>query len=150
MANGIGLNSLLKSCDKTNMKFRLSAGIMIGKHIIPESISCNSDRTLIHGEIFHSKHAEHGAILYLKKKKMRNNVKLIVIRIDANGKLVNSTPCETCIRRIKEAGIKKVIFVNHEDVLVEEKTNQIKFIPALKKTVSEWFNRVRYNTGYTL
>ena len=146
MTSGIRLDSLLESCDKTDMKFRLSAGIMIGKHIVPQSISCNSDRTLIHGELFHSKHAEHGAILYLKNKKIRNNIKLIVIRIDANGKLVNSTPCEMCIHRIKEAKIKKVIFVNDKDILIEEKVDQIKFIPAIKKGVSQWFNRVRYNS----
>ena len=34
MTSGIRLDSLLKSCDKTDMKFRLSAGIMIGKHIV--------------------------------------------------------------------------------------------------------------------
>ena len=68
MTNGILLNSLFKSCDKTDMKFKLSAGLIIGKHLVPNSISCNSDRTIIHGEIFHSKHAEHGACLYLKNK----------------------------------------------------------------------------------
>jgi deoxycytidylate deaminase len=143
MTNGIVLNSLYKSCDKGDMKFRLSAGIMIGKHIVPKSISCNSDRTLIHGEIFHSKHAEHGAILYLKNKKKRNNIKLILIRIDAFGKLVNSTPCESCIHRIKNVGIKKIIYVNHKHILVEEHIDQIKFIPATKKTVSQWFNKVK-------
>lgn len=145
MTNSIVLNSLYKSCDKTDMKFKLSAGLIIGKHLVPNSISCNSDRTIIHGEIFHSKHAEHGACLYLKNKKKRNNVKLIVIRISALGKLVNSTPCENCIRRIKEVGIKKIIYVNDKDELVEERVSQIKYIPLEKKTVSEWFSSVKYN-----
>ena len=145
MTNGISIGCLLKSCYKGDMKFRLSAGIMIGKHIVPKSISCNSDRTLIHGEIFHSKHAEHGAILYLKNKKKRSNIKLIVIRIDAFGNLANSTPCESCIRRIKDAGIKKVIYVNEKSLLIEEHIDQIKFIPAIKKSVSQWFNKVKYN-----
>ena len=69
---GLSLSPLVQSCAKTDMKFRLSAGIMIGNHIVPKSISCNSDRTIIHGELFYSKHAEHGAILYLKNKKMRS------------------------------------------------------------------------------
>ena len=51
-----------------------------------------------------------------------------------------------CIHRIKEAKIKKVIFVNDKDILIEEKVDQIKFIPAIKKGVSQWFNRVRYNS----
>ena len=145
MTNGIDLESLFKSCNKTDMKFKLSAGLIIGKNIVRESISCNSDRTIIHGEIFHSKHAEHGACLYLKNKKKRSNVKLIVIRISALGKLVNSTPCENCIRRIKEAGIKKIIYVNDKDELVEEKLSQIKYIPLAKKTVSDWFTAVKHN-----
>lgn len=145
MTNGIVLDSLFESCHKTDMKFKLAAGLIIGKNIVRESISCNSDRTIIHGEIFHSKHAEHGACLYLKNKKKRSNVKLIVIRISALGKLVNSTPCENCINRIREAGIKKIIYVNDKDELVEEKLSQIKYIPLAKKTVSEWFTAVKYN-----
>jgi deoxycytidylate deaminase len=141
----IVLNLLYKSCDKADMKFRLSAGIIIGKHLVPKSISCNSDRTLIHGEIFHSKHAEHGAILYLKNKKIRNNIKLIVIRIDSYGNLVNSTPCENCINRIKKAGIKKIIYVNENNILVEKKVEDIKYIHSTKKSVSQWFNSVKYN-----
>lgn len=145
MTNRIGLHSLYKSCGKTDMKFKLSAGIIIGKHLVPDSISCNSTRTLIHGELFYSKHAEHGAVLYLKNKKLRKNIKLIVIRIDSHGNLMNSTPCESCIRRIKQAGIKKVIYVNTEQKLVEERVDQIKFIPLTKKTVLDWFNKVKYN-----
>ena len=144
MTDGILLSSLFTRCEKTNMKFKLSAGIMIGKHLVPNSISCNSDRTLIHGEIFHSKHAEHGAILYLKNKRKRNNIKLIVVRIDAYGELANSTPCENCLNRIKLAGIKKVIYVNENKELVEENVNQIK-ISGTKKTVTDWFNKVKYN-----
>lgn len=145
MTDRIALHSLFNSCEKTDMKFKLSAAIIIGKHLVPESISCNSTRTLIHGELFYSKHAEHGAILYLKNKKIRNNIKLIVIRIDSNSNLLNSTPCETCIRRIREAGIKKVIYVNSDQELVEEKINHIKYIPATKKNVMVWFNKVKYN-----
>jgi len=144
MTNGIILSSLFTSCEKTNMKFKLSAGIIIGKHLVPRSISCNSDRTLIHGEIFHSKHAEHGAILYLKNKRKRNNIKLIVVRIDAFGELANSTPCENCLNRIKNAGIKKVIYVNENKELVEKNVNLIK-ISCTKKTVTDWFNKVKYN-----
>lgn len=143
--NGITLTQLFKSCKKTDMKYKLSAGIMIGKHIVPNSVSCNSDRTFIHGELFHSKHAEHGALLYLKNKKVRKNIKLIVIRIDSSGKLVNSTPCENCIHRIRSAGITKVIYVNENDKLIEEKIEQIKFLPSDKKGVTQWFNRVKYN-----
>ena len=144
MTNGIVLDSLFESCHKTDMKFRLSAGIIIGKHLVPDSISCNSTRTLIHGELFHSKHAEHGAVLYLKNKKIRKNTKLIVVRIDSNGNLVNSTPCESCIRRIKQAGIKKVIYVNEAQELIESRVENIKFIPSTKKSVLDWFNKVKY------
>ena len=145
MTNRIELQSLLYSCQKTDMKFKLSAGIIIGKHLVPKSISCNSTRTLIQGELFYSKHAEHGAILYLRNKKIRNNIKLIVIRVDSNDNLINSTPCESCIRRIKEAGIKKVIYVNANQILVEERVDQIKYVPSTKKTVMDWFKKVKYN-----
>jgi hypothetical protein len=144
MSNRIGLTLLLQSCDKTDMKFKLSAGIIIGKHLVPDSISCNSTRTLIHGELFHSKHAEHGAVLYLKNKKIRKNTKLIVVRLDSDGNLVNSTPCESCIRRIKQAGIKKVIYVNEAQKLIESRVENIKFIPSTKKSVLDWFNKVKY------
>ena len=141
---GLSLYPLVQSCAKTDMKFRLSAGIMIGNHIVTKSISCNSDRTIIHGELSYSKHAEHGAILYLKNKRMRSNIKLIVIRIDAYGNLVNSTPCENCIKRIKDAGIKKVIYVNDKDMLVEERVTHIKTMPP-KKGILEWFHKVKYH-----
>ena len=145
MTNGVELQSLIHSCQKTDMKFKLSAAIIIGKHLVPNSISCNSTRTMIQGELFHSKHAEHGAILYLRNKKIRNNIKLIVIRVDSNNNLTNSTPCESCIRRIKEAGIKKVIYVNANQLLVEERVGQIKYIPSSTKTVLGWFKKVKYN-----
>lgn len=144
MTNRIELNSLFQSCGKTDMKFKLSAGIIIGKHLVPNSISCNSTRTLIDGELVNSKHAEHGAILYLRNKKIRNNIKLIVIRIDSKNNLMNSTPCENCIRRIKNAGIKKVIYVNENHDLVEEKVQHIKKIQS-KKSVMDWFKKVKYN-----
>jgi len=144
MTDRIELHSLLHSCTKTDMKFKLSAGIIIGKHLVPNSISCNSTRTLIQGELANSKHAEHGAILYLRNRKIRNNIKLIVIRVDSNNNLSNSTPCENCIRRIKNAGIKKVIYVNENCDLVEEKVQQIKKVQS-KKTVMDWFKKVKYN-----
>jgi len=143
MTGRISLQLLLDSCEKTDMKFKLSAGIIIGKHLVPESISCNSTRTLIQGELFHSIHAEHGATNYLKRRSKRNNIKLIVIRIDSNDKLINSTPCENCIRRIKEAGIKKVIYVNAKNELVEKKVDQINY-SITKKTVIDWFKKVKY------
>lgn len=145
MSNGITLTQLFKSCKKTDMKYKLSAGIMVGNHIVPNSVSCNSDRTFIHGELFHSKHAEHGALLYLKNKKVKKNIKLIVIRIDSIGRLVNSTPCENCIYRIRNAGITKIIYVNENNVLIEDKINHIKFQPSDKKGVTRWFNSVKYN-----
>jgi deoxycytidylate deaminase len=143
----ISLSLLYTNSDKTDMKFRLSAGIIIGKHLVPASISYNCDRTMIHGEIFYSKHAEHGALLFLKNKRKRNNVKLIVIRKDAFGQLVNSTPCEICINRIKDAGIKKVIYVNDKSELVENKIDNIKYIKSENKIVTQWFKVVsKYNT----
>jgi deoxycytidylate deaminase len=83
-------------------------------------------------------------VLYLKNKKLRKNTKLIVVRIDSVGNLVNSTPCESCIRRIKQAGIKKVIYVNEAQKLIESRVENIKCIPSTKKSVLDWFKKVKF------
>lgn len=58
-----------------------------------------------------SLHAEIGCILGISRKVL-NKGTLYVGRIDAQGKLVMSKPCEMCEAALKHVGIKKIYFTD--------------------------------------
>ena len=57
-----------------------------------------------------SLHAEIGAILKVKNKKILKDCSLFVYRERSDGSISNSMPCETCIRILKSFGISNVFY----------------------------------------
>lgn len=54
-------------------------------------------------------HAELGAILGIDKSQT-NGATLYVVRLDKNGKMKLSKPCEMCYNALRFVGVKKVIY----------------------------------------
>ncbi len=69
-----------------------------------------------------STHAEMSAILSLKNKKANS---ILVIRINKDGQLCDSKPCQYCFNFIENSGIKKIYYSNEYGNIVFIKTNKI-------------------------
>lgn len=83
-----------------------------------------SGKILAIGHNHEHQHAEHSAL----NRAWRSNVEgavLVVVRIRKNGELAMAAPCDVCIRRMKAAGIKAVIYSDVKGDLVELKLNQV-------------------------
>lgn len=80
------------------------------------SKSCNKYGGKILGFDVPSCHAEACCIEKYKRKnyKKYNNINILVLRIDINGNLMDSTPCLLCVNLMKTFGIKKVFYSNKE------------------------------------
>lgn len=66
----------------------------------------------------------------MRNKRKRHKVKkngcdLLVIRIDKNGNLNNSKPCNDCIRMLKEFNINRVYYSNSEGKIICEKVSHM-------------------------
>lgn len=59
-----------------------------------------------------------------KRNNDLSNLTLIVIRYSA-GKFSFSKPCKNCIEKIKEVGIKKVLYSDDDGNFIEEKTRDL-------------------------
>jgi cytidine deaminase len=76
-------------------------------------------------EYMNSMHAERNAIYKLNKIKYRNNIKrinLIVIRINRNGILGESRPCEDCLKMLQISGfiIKHIYYSTKNGTIIRE------------------------------
>lgn len=66
-------------------------------------------------ELVLSKHAEENVLYNFYKRNHRRKIitrklVLVVIRINANGKMIDSKPCSHCLDMMKYYGVKKVIY----------------------------------------
>jgi deoxycytidylate deaminase len=69
-----------------------------------------------------SRHAEEAVLAkYQKLKRRYKRVRLVVIRINALGELVESQPCSHCTELMKTMGIRKVTYSDNEGILRSEK-----------------------------
>lgn len=74
-----------------------------------------------------ARHAEENALeKYRSKIGFRDRkavsprkLRMIVIRINAKGELVNSKPCSNCVKIMKEYGIRKVTYSTPEGMVTE-------------------------------
>ncbi len=69
-----------------------------------------------------STHAEMSAILSLKNKKANS---ILVIRINKEGKLCDSKPCQYCFNFILNSGIQKIYYSNEQGKIICIKTKDI-------------------------
>ncbi len=69
-----------------------------------------------------STHAEMSAILSLKNKKANS---ILVIRINKDGQLCDSKPCQYCFDYIFNSGIQKIYYSNEKGKIICIKTKDI-------------------------
>lgn len=93
----------------------------------------NSVHTCVHSEIdvinklikhLKRKHGKH----YLKYAKKYSLYVVRLIKLHKNAKkysLANSLPCYYCSKKIKEIGLKNIIYSNEDGLLVKTKCNQL-------------------------
>lgn len=84
-----------------------------------------------------SYHAEESAIFkflshrkFYKKNSLKN-LKIVIIRINDNNKLIDSKPCTNCVNKINSLGIKKIIYSTSENSIQNIKINNLVHRPSL-------------------
>jgi len=90
----------------------------------PVIYGINHNRTYVNKKLIYSLHAETDALhRYCKiiHKNTNLNVDVFVVRIDKNNKLKNSYPCNSCIRRLFEIGVKNLYYSNEDGIIVKER-----------------------------
>lgn len=92
------------------------AGLIKSKKLI--SIGVNVIKSNGHISI----HAEEAALLYFNKadRKFLKGMDIIIIRVDKSLTLQNSRPCNSCIDKLREYGIKKAFYsTSNGDIVFE-------------------------------
>jgi len=102
------INEALKQARKSEHRHKIGAVIFSKKSII--SSACNypsrSAKSVTARE--DSLHAEVMAII--RARRNLNNLSMLVVRINAKGKLMMAKPCEYCMSYIEYVGIKTIYF----------------------------------------
>ncbi len=112
------LNQLIKETTNSNMHYKHAAALVYKNQIL--SMSSN---LLINNTI--SLHAESNTI-FKGIKLIGRNLKyldMIVIRINKKQELVNSRPCNACIDKMNEYGIRKVYYSTDNGNIIHEYIN---------------------------
>jgi deoxycytidylate deaminase len=111
------INKLIDYSSYNNLKYKHTAAIISNSKIL--FIKNNQERLCINGQYISSLHAEVNVLYHLIKNIKKNNKKinlstrgldLWVIRVNSNNQLVESKPCNQCIKTIKEYHIGKVYY----------------------------------------
>jgi len=106
------INEALKQARKSEHRHRIGAVIFSKKSII--SSACNypsrsaKSVTAKYLKREDSLHAEVMAII--RARRNLNNLSMLVVRINAKGKLMMAKPCEYCMSYIEYVGIKTIYF----------------------------------------
>ncbi len=56
---------------------------------------------------------------------LRKKIEIVVIRVNKNGELLNSKPCNSCLYYMKLYGVKSVYYSDENGDIIKEKINQI-------------------------
>jgi|SRR3989338_195092 len=100
-----------------------------GKYL---STGHNHDRTVLHGKFCgQTMHAEIHALNNLFGKKnncRRNKINVYVIRETADGRLVNSRPCNNCLDFMKKYHVHKVYYSTDDGTIKVEKLRDMSYI----------------------
>lgn len=57
------------------------------------------------------------------KRKVKRKINILVIRITISGELVNSMPCNMCLKMMKKVGINKVYYSTGTGQIISQKIN---------------------------
>lgn len=94
----------------------------------PVIYGVNHDRSYINKKLIYSFHAETDALhRYCKLIHKNTNLKIdiFVIRIDNQNNLKNSYPCNNCIHKFFEIGVKNIYYSNENGIIVKEKVSNL-------------------------
>lgn len=126
------VNRLIFLSQNSQLNHKHAACILKGKKII--SSSCNCSRSYLRGRVCCSGHAEQMAILNFfganltwkgrkwiyrgEDNRMLRKYKLMVIRVSGkSNKLVNSTPCQDCVKLMRFTKLGQVMFSMENDII---------------------------------
>lgn len=120
------INQLIDVASKSNMKIKLAAGVFYSKKGFV-AIGYNTTRTYSNKEMKPSEHAECAVLRQLRKFPNINarDLKLLVVRLGANDKLLHSMPCVDCTNTIKSHGIRKVYYIDENNTIVCQRTDDL-------------------------
>jgi len=62
----------------------------------------------------------------LKKRKKQKKIDLYVVRLNENGELLDSKPCNECLNAMKYTGINKVYYSTSNQEIIMEKVKHMK------------------------
>ena len=120
------INKLRDAASKSNMKIKLAAGVFYSKKGFV-AIGFNTTRTYSNKEMKPSEHAECAVLRQLRRYPNVNtkDLKLLVVRLGANDKLLHSMPCVDCSNTIKSHGIRKVYYIDENNKVVSQRIDEL-------------------------
>lgn len=99
---------------------KFTHGAVLSRHGIVLNASHNKDKTCSFGNRFRCRnlgratlHAELGAILNMPRESTEGS-DIYVVRVNKQGELRNSKPCDMCYNAMKFVGIKRVFYSTSE------------------------------------
>jgi deoxycytidylate deaminase len=125
------LKSIAMSSEVNN---KHAAGLLYNKNIVYYGIN----KYIKKNEYYKTIHAEVNLLKSIPFIKL-NGRDIIVIRVNKNGRLRNSRPCNDCIDILKKLGIRRVHYSDSDgNILVE----QVEYMNKIH--VSSWNKRVMF------
>lgn len=121
------IHQLRQVASKSRVNYKLGAGLFYSKKGFVR-MGCNTHRSYVSRQLFPCTHAEQNVIHQVKTRfssETLKKLKLMVIRIGLNQKLLPSRPCVTCTERIYQSGIRTVYYINDDYKLVHERTSSL-------------------------
>jgi tRNA(Arg) A34 adenosine deaminase TadA len=104
------VNRAIKSAEKSDNKFRHGSVIMKGSRITCGYNKLKNDPLNAYNPKYISIHAEHDA---LRIHSNPYGATCVVVRLNNQDDLRYSAPCPMCVAKLREAGLKRVIFSDH-------------------------------------
>ncbi len=94
----------------TYSRFRVGAAIFLGNRLV--SIGWNKDKTNPNAHsVFRWEHAELSALIGTSKHDL-SRATIYVVRVTRRGVIRMAKPCGDCQKKLKAAGLRKVVYTN--------------------------------------
>ena len=138
---------LMQHAVKSDMRIKLAAGLFYTKKGFVV-IRSNSTRTYVNKTIKPNLHAEDAVMEYLKNRPNRmktRHMKLMVVRVNRDEKLLLCKPCVNCACAMYQMGIRKVYYSDAYGKITCERVSDIynhyKKFPFVSATY-DWFHEM--------
>lgn len=112
---------LINKAKKSDVSNKHAAGLIIKNKVIYYGVNRYIRK-------YNTIHAELNIFERLKKNIKRKGTDIIVIRVDKNGELKNSRPCNHCIHSLRKLGIRKVFYSNEHGYIVCEDLDNMELL----------------------